>query len=33
MVLGLYPYDLFDQRFCRVLPHWQDDLDQNPKLR
>jgi len=33
MVSVLYPDYLFDQRFYRVPLHWQDDFEQDPKLR
>ncbi len=33
VVLILYPDNLLDQRFKRVALHWQDDSDQDPKLR
>ncbi len=33
VVLILYPDNLLDQRFKRVASHWQNDSDQDPKLR
>lgn len=33
VVLILYPDNLLDQRFERVALHWQNDSDQDPKLR
>jgi len=33
VVLILNPDNLLDQRFKRMALHWQNDSDQNPKLR
>jgi hypothetical protein len=33
VVLNLYPYNFFEQRFKCAAFHWQNDADQDPKLR
>jgi hypothetical protein len=33
VVLNLYPDNLLKQRFERVALHWQNNADQDPKLR
>jgi hypothetical protein len=33
VVLILYPDNLLEQRFKRMAFHWQNDADQDPKLR